>query len=122
MINSGSGSCSEFSEFRIHADPDPCRSRSDPCYLSIFGNCKQTTLNSIIKKNLSTICHFLCHFLFHTSVLQYTKPRIRREIRILITGICSFMFCWIQIRNNNSGSGSRQKFRIHADPDPQHCF
>ena len=26
------------------------------------------------------------------------------------------------VRNNNSGSGSRQKFRIHADPDPQHCF
>ena len=22
----------------------------------------------------------------------------------------------------NSGSGSRQKFRIHADPDSQHCL
>ena len=31
------------------------------------------------------------------------------------------MFCWIRIRNTNSGSGSSQKFRIHADPDPQHC-
>ena len=27
-------------------------------------------------------------------------------------------FYWIRIYN--SGSGSRQKFRIHADPDPQH--
>ena len=33
---------------------------------------------------------------------------------------CSFIFCWI--RNNNSWSGSRQKFRIYADSDPQHCF
>ena len=43
-------------------------------------------LNSIKKKNLPTICHFL----FHTTVLQYTQ--------------------------------SRQKFRIHADPGPQHCM
>ena len=35
---------------------DPCGSGSNPCYLRVFGNCKQTTLNSIIKKNLSTIC------------------------------------------------------------------
>ena len=34
--------------------------------------------------------------------------------------ICSFIYCWI--RNNNSGSGSRQKFQIHADPEPQYCF
>ena len=27
----------------------------------------------------------------------------------------------MRIRNNNSGSGSRQKFRIHVDPAPQHC-
>ena len=49
---------------------------------------------------------------------QYTKSRIHREITILF--ICSFIFCWIRILNNNSGS--RQKFRIHADPDPQHWF
>ena len=34
--------------------------------------------------------------------------------------ICAFFFCWIRIRNYNSGS--RQKFWIHADPDPQHCL
>ena len=34
--------------------------------------------------------------------------------------VCSFFFCWIRIRNFNSGS--RQKFRIHADPYPQHCL
>ena len=32
--------------------------------------------------------------------------------------ICSFIFCWIRINN----SGSRIKFQIHADPNPQHCF
>ena len=43
----GSGSSSEFSEFwiRIQAKvPDPCGSGSNPCYLSIFGNCKQKHL------------------------------------------------------------------------------
>ena len=65
--------------------------------------------------NLSTIFHFL----FHTTVLQYTKSKIQKEITFLF--ICSFLFCWIRIRNNNSWSGSRQKFRIHADPDTQHC-
>ena len=37
-----SGSSSEFSEFRIRIQakvPDPCGSGSNPCYLSIFGNC-----------------------------------------------------------------------------------
>ena len=40
------------------------------------------------------------------------------DLKVLF--ICYFTFCWIRIRNNNSGSGSRQKFLIHADPDPQH--
>ena len=107
MIYSGSGSSSEFSEFRIHADPDP--TRVIWVYLEIVNTSR---LNSIIKKNLSTICHFI----FHTTVLQYTKSRIRRENTFLL--VCTFIFNWIRIRNNNSGS--RQKFRIHADPDPQH--
>ena len=29
-----------------------------------------------------------------------------------------FIFSWIRLRNYNSGS--RQKFRIHVDPDPQY--
>ena len=44
LIYSGSGSSSEFSEFRIRIQakvPDPCGSGSNPCYLSIFRNCKQ---------------------------------------------------------------------------------
>ena len=99
-----SGSSSEFSDFRIRAKvPDP---HPTHFILSIFGNCKKTTLKSIIKKNLSTICNFI----FHTTVLQYSKSRIQREMTFLF--ICSFIFCWIRIRNNNSGSGSRQKFRI----------
>ena len=81
MIYSGSGSSSEFSEFRIRI--------------------QATTLNLIIKKNLKTICHFI----FHTTVLQYAKFRIHREITFLL--ICPFIFSWI---------------RIHADPDPQHCL
>ena len=71
-------------------------------YLEIVKN----TLNSIIKKNISTIWHFL----LNTAVLQYTGSRIRRETTFLF--ICSFIFCWIRIRNNNSGSRFRQKFRI----------
>ena len=43
MIYSGPGSSSEFSEFRIQAKvSDPCG--SNPCYLIIFGNCKQNHL------------------------------------------------------------------------------
>ena len=117
MIYSGSGSSSEFSEFRIRIQAkvsDPCGSRSKPCFFYVYLEIvNKTTLNLIIKKNLSTICHFL----FHTTVLQY-KSRIQREITFLF--FCSFIFCWIRIRNNNSESGSRHKFRIHADPDTQH--
>ena len=110
-----SGSSSEFSRV-----PDPGRSSGSMririwilpmlikyLYLDIVN---KTTLNSIIKKNLSTTC--ICHFLFLTTgtVLQYTKSRIQREITFLF--ICSFIFCWILIRNNNSGYRSSQKFRI----------
>ena len=93
------------------------RNRIQPIFkYRIFGNYKKQTLNSIKKKNLLTIGHFL----FHTTVLQYTQSRIHRPK--LRNKNCSFIFCWI--RNNNFGFGSRQKFRIHADPDPdpQHCF
>ena len=77
-------------------------SGSNPFQLLIFGILKKHTLNSIKKKNLSTICHFL----FHTTVLQYTKSRIHRSKIIFKFFIyLLFHFCW-----------------IHADPDPQHCL
>ena len=53
----------------------------------------------------------------YISILQYYRIHILEFTGLKV--ICSFIFGWI--RNNNSGSGSRQKFRIHADPDPQHC-
>ena len=73
MICSGSGSSSEFSEFRIGIQAKvlhPCGSGSNPCYLSIFGKC-------ICLSNI-------CHFIFHNAVLQYTKSRIHREIIFLV--------------------------------------
>ena len=73
MIYFGSGSSSEFSEFRIRIQakvPDPCGSGSDPGYLNIFGNCKQTHLKfnpkeeSINYENLkrnNIFIYLLCH-------------------------------------------------------------
>ena len=55
--------------------------------------------NSIIKKNLSTICHFL----FHTRYYSPTVHKVNNSKRNNIFIICSFIFCW-----------------IHAEPDPQH--
>ena len=56
MIYSGSGSRQMF---RIPADPDP--THIIYVYLEIVN---KTTLNSIIKKHLLSICHFQ----FHTTV------------------------------------------------------
>ena len=66
------------------------------------------TLNSIKKKNVPTISHFL----FHTAVRQCISPEF--------TGLKVENKIWIylliyscQIRNNNSESGLRKKFWIH---------
>ena len=77
---------------------------------------KHFIVNAIKKENLPTICHIL----FHTRVLQYTQSRIHRlKIRnIFFFYLLLLFFCWIL--NNNSGSWSRQKFPINADPEPQH--
>ena len=40
----------------------------------------------------------------------------RPEFTVLFT--CSFTFCWIRIWIYKSRSGSRQKFLIYVDPDP----
>ena len=61
---------------------------------------------------------YICHFLFHITVLRPTVHTVQNSRPKLRNKICSFFFCWI--RNNNSGSVSRQKFRIHADPE--HCL
>ena len=53
--------------------------------------------------------------IFYFQQYTGTQSRIHKEITVLF--ICSFIFSWIW--NNNSRSGSKQKFRIHADPDPQ---
>ena len=80
---------------------------------------KKNTFNSIKKKNLSTICHFLQYFIlqsYSTHSPEFTG--LNWENKFLF--ILSFLFCWIRNNNSESRSGSRQKFRIHADPDPQH--
>ena len=92
-----------FFEFRIQAKvKDPCGSGSNPCYLSIFGNCKVNQLKFNHKEESINYLQYIFYFILCT-VLQYTKSRIQREITYLF--ICSFIFCW-----------------IHADPDPQHWF
>ena len=114
MIYSGSQSSFEFSEILIKAkNPDPCG--SNPYYLSIvfLEIMKKFTFN---QKEESTGTNYLQFFLFHTTVLLYTQSRIHRPK--MRNKISLFIFC--RIRNNNSGSGSRQKFLIHAEPDLQH--
>ena len=75
-------------------------------------------LNSIKKNNLPT--NGSCHFLFHTSVLQNLSSEssclnLMNKTKIYLL----FYSWWFRIRNHNSGS--RKKFRIQPDPDPQHC-
>ena len=83
----------------------------------MFGNYSiKNSFNSIKKKNLPTICYFL----FNTTGLQYSthSPEftvLKWEIKCLI--VCSFIFAW-----SGYGSGSRLKFRIHADLDPQNLW
>ena len=97
-----SGSSSEFSEFRIQAKvPDP--THVIEVYLE-----NETTLNSFIKKNLSTICHIL----FHTTVLQYPH-KVQNSKRNNI-----FIYLLIHILLD-----PEHKFWIQAKvPDPQYWF
>ena len=73
-------------------------------------------------------------FIIHTTVQSYSthSPKFTGlKLDINYFCICTLIFCWIRIRNNNSdfcwirirnnNSGSREKFRIHVDPDPQQC-
>ena len=116
MIYSRSRSSSELSKFWIQAKvPDPCTSGSNPCYLSIFGNCIQSHLKFNHKE---VFTKYLPFSISYYSPIQYSKSKIQREITFLF--ICSFIFSWIRIQNNNSRS--MQKFQIHANPDPQLWF
>ena len=91
-------------KFRIHADQAPTYNN-----LVYFEIIQKHPLNSIKKKNLNYL----------PFSIQYYCP-IVQTVQNSVLFICSFTFCWIQIRNYNSGS--RQKFRIHPDPDWQHCI
>ena len=76
----------------------------------IFRNNKNTPYIQSKRRiyHLLTILYFLLHS-YSTNSLEFTA-----------LFICSFTFCWIWIRNYNSGS--RQKFRIHPDPHLQLCL
>ena len=77
------------------------KSRNTTVYLEIIY--KKLKFNQ--KKNLATSCHSLFHTSgYYRTVLQNKQSRIHSLF------ICSLTFCWI--RNTNSGSRSRQKFRI----------
>ena len=93
-----SGSSYEFFELRIFG----YGSGSYPYYLS---------------GTVSAILYFTIQS-YSTPIPEFTCLKL--EIKLLL--ICSFFFCWIRIWNKNFGSGSRQKFRIQPDPDPQHCM
>ena len=95
---------------RIHADPDPCGSRSgsNPRYLSLFGNCKQNHLK--FNHNEEAINYLP----FSISSFSPTVHKVQNSQRNYI--ICSFIFSWIRIRNINSGSGKSSgsmRIRIH---------
>ena len=102
---------SEF-QLRIFRVPDP--GKSSGCmriwiqpipvlllikYGYLYLEITKNTLNSIIKKNLPIICHFI----FHTTVLQYTKSRIHRP----------------KVRNKIFNS---LLFQFLLDPDPEQYF
>ena len=64
---------------------------------------------------LSAMYYFILES-YSTHSTEFTGLKL--EIIFFIYLLLLF-FCWIL--NNNSGSGSRQKFRSHTDPDPQYC-
>ena len=71
--------------FRV---PDPCRSGSNPRYLSIFGNCKQYHLKFNHKEKPMNYLPFSISYYSPTVQVQNSK-------RNNFLFICSFMFCWI---------------------------
>ena len=104
MIYSGSGSSSEFSEFRIPIQakvPDSCGSGSNPCYLIIFGNCKQNHLK--FNRNEESINYLPFYIILHSYSTQ--RPEFTEKLHFYLSA-----FSYL------AGSGS-MRIRIH----PQHC-
>ena len=105
IIYSGSRSSSKFSKFRIQAKvPDPRWSGSNPCYLSIFVNCKQNHLKFIfffiVQSYITQIPEFkgnniFIYLLFHI-LLDPDPGKSFRSIRIRIhnTSYDSGFFVW----------------------------
>ena len=105
MINSGSGSSSEFSDFRIQTKvSDPCGSGSNPCYLSIFENCKQNHLKFNHKEESINYLPFS---------ISYYSPTVHKVQNSKRKNIFIYLLFHILL----------DRIRIQAKvPDPQHCF
>ena len=87
--------------------PEPNKTVST-VYLEIIKN----TLNLIKKINLTTTVFAILYLMLQS--YSTNSP----EFRVFF--IRSFTLSLI--RNWNNNSGSRQKIRLHADSDPQHCY
>ena len=110
MIYSGSGSSFAFSELRIQI-------RIQPLLVPVLFKYIQSIRR--IYQLVAIFYFVLQSYSTHSPEFTGDRLKMRNEIVIYLF-ICTLIFCWIRIRNNNFGSGSRQKCRIHADPDPQH--
>ena len=80
---------------------------------------KKITLNSIKKMNIQTICHFLIYTVQFYSIHSQEFTGLTFDITFYLSALSFFVGSGS--RTNNFGSGSREKFRIHANPDRQHC-
>ena len=92
--------------FWPNLDPD---SMYPTHFISVFENCKQNHLKFNHKVE-STYQRFALFYF-----IQYYSPtvhKVQNSKRKTFLFICSFILCWIRIRNNNIGSGSRRKFRF----------
>ena len=90
MIYSGSGSSFEFLEFRIRINPILFKDILD-CLKTHHIQLKTESF----KFQLSAIFYFILP-------VQSFSTGLYLGLSFLF--ICSFIFCWIRIRNNNSGS------------------
>ena len=111
-----------FAFFEKGGLENPLSSGSNPSYLSIIWNYKKHLKFSQKEESINYL-PFSTYFILQsnsTHSLEFTDLKL--EIKFWFT--CFFIVCWIRIRNNIN-SGSREKFRIHADPDsdsdPQNC-
>ena len=104
---SGSGSSSEFSEFRIQAKIlDPCGSGSNPCYLSRFGNWKQNHIKFNHKEESINYLPFSISFYSPTYSTQ--SPEFTEKLHYYLSAL-SYLAV--------SKSGT-----IILDPDPGKSF